>query len=151
MINFSPHCAARSTTILFGRLRVRQIVAGDPYLFQLVGQQAWNASDGPVITQADVARADRETYADRLRLVEAAVDDIPPGEMTVLRVVYELLDEQLTVAGADVAARLGKTQPQIAPAAQRLERRAVISRDWGRWRVENRLLHRYLTSGDILP
>lgn len=130
---------------------VRQIVAGDPYLFQLVGQQAWNASDGPVITQADVARADRETYADRLRLVEAAVDDIPPGEMAVLRVVYELLDEQLTVAGADVAARLGKTQPQIAPAAQRLERRAVISRDWGRWRVENRLLHRYLTSGDILP
>lgn len=71
-----------------------------------------------------MARADRETYADRLRLIEAAVDDIPPGEMAVLRVVYELLDEQLTVAGADVAARLGKTQPQIAPAAQRLERRA---------------------------
>ena len=70
-----------------------------------------------------------------------------PAKVTV----YELLDEQLTVDGADVAARLGKTQPQIAPAAQRLERRAVISRDWGRWRVENRLLHRYLTSGDILP
>lgn len=29
--------------------------------------------------------------------------------------------------------------------------RLRISRDWGRWRVENRLLHRYLTSGDILP
>lgn len=128
-----------------------RLVAGDPYLFQLVGQHAWNASDGPVITEADVTRADRETYADRLRLVEAAMDDIPAGEMVVLRALYELLDDDLTVAGADVAHRLGKTQPEIAPAAQRLERRAVISRDWGRWRVENRLLHRYVTTGDILP
>lgn len=131
--------------------RITQLVAGDPYLFQLVGQHAWNASDGPVIAVQDVERADRETYADRLRLVEAAVDDIPEGEMVVLRAVYELLADDLTVTGAEVADHLGKTQPEIAPAAQRLERRAVITRDWGRWRVENRLLYRYITTGDILP
>lgn len=131
--------------------RFTAIVAGDPYLFQLVGRHAWNASRGDVIDAADVDVADRETYADRLRLVESAAGDIPSGERTVLEAIYALLDEHLTVSGADVAAHLGKTQPAIAPAAQRLERRAVITRDRGRWRVENRLLHRFLTTGDILP
>lgn len=33
----------------------------------------------------------------------------------------------------------------------RLIEATAISRDRGKWRIENRLLHRYLTTGEILP
>jgi len=53
--------------------------------------------------------------------------------------------------GKKVAEFLGKTPAQIATQAQRLERRATITRQRGAWHIENRLLHRYRTTGDILP
>jgi hypothetical protein len=127
------------------------IVAGDPFLFQLVGRHAWDASSGDQITPGDVVSADEETYGERLRTVEAAAADIPAGELQVLRAVYDLADEHLEVRGAEVAGRLGKGAPEIATSAQRLERRAAIRRVKGRWRIEHRLLHRYLTTGDIVP
>ena len=127
------------------------VVAGDPFLFQLVGKHAWDASTGDEVSVDDVASADEATYGERLRSVEAAADDIPDGEAQVLRAIYELANEDLKVRGSQVAARLHKTPPQIATAAQRLERRAAIRRSKGAWRVEHRLLHRYLTTGDILP
>lgn len=127
------------------------VVAGDPYLFQLVGQHAWNASRSGSISLEDVQSADRETYVARLRAVEAAANDLPPGEASVLTAIYEVAGSDLVVAGSEVAKRLGKAPAQIAPYAQRLERRAVIHRVWGQWRIENRLLHRYQTTGDILP
>lgn len=126
------------------------IIAGDPYLFQLVGRQAWNASGGSTISVDDVHLADERTYGERLRTVEAASGDIPPGEAQVLDAIYELVDARGQVRGADVADRLGKTAPQIATAAQRLERRAAIRRERGMWRVEHQLLHRYRTTGDIV-
>lgn len=126
------------------------VVAGDPFLFQLVGQHAWNASDGSTITVDDVDDADEATYAERLRTVEAASDDIPDGEAQVLDAIYALADDRFEVTGADVAAHLGKRAPQIATAAQRLERRAAIRRLRSTWRVEHRLLHRYRTTGDIV-
>jgi hypothetical protein len=55
------------------------IVAGDPFLFQLVGRHAWDASSGDQITPGDVVSADEETYGERLRTVEAAAADIRPG------------------------------------------------------------------------
>lgn len=127
------------------------IVAGDPFLFQLVGKHAWDASDGDEITVADVASADEATYGERLRAIEAASADIPDGEAEVLEAIYALVGEEMAVRGSEVAAGLGKTAPQIATAAQRLERRAAIRRVKGAWRVEHRLLYRYRTTGDIIP
>lgn len=126
------------------------VVAGDPYLFQLVGQHAWNASAGPVIEVDDVARADEATYGERLRAVEAASSDIPEAEARVLDAIYALVDAHGQVTGAQVAAHLGTSPPQIATAAQRLERRAAIRRVRGSWRIEHRLLHRYRTTGDVV-
>lgn len=126
------------------------VVAGDPFLFQLVGRFAWDASGGDEVSVDDVVHADQATYGERLRTVEAAAADIPDGEARVLRAICELVDEALEVRGAQVADRLGVTPPQIATAAQRLERRAAIRRVRGVWRVEHRLLHRYLTTGDIV-
>lgn len=127
-----------------------EIVAGDPFLFQLVGKHAWDAADSDEITVADVAHADDATYGERLRAVEAASADIPDGEAQVLDAIYALVDDDMAVRGSQVAARLNKTAPQIATAAQRLERRAAIRRVKGSWRVEHRLLYRYRTTGDII-
>jgi hypothetical protein len=129
---------------------VAELVAGDPFLFQLVGKHAWDAGTGQTITVEDVQHADEVTYGQRLRVVEAAWADIPEGEAVVLDGVYELVDARLEVKGAAVAEHLGRTPPQIATAAQRLERRAAIRRLKGNWRVEHRLLHRYRTTGDIV-
>lgn len=127
------------------------VVAGDPFLFQLVGKHAWDASAGDEVTVDDVARADEATYSERLRTVEAAAADIPDGEARVLHAIYELADERLEVQCAQVADQLHKTPAQIATAARRLEWRAAIRRVKGVWRIEHRLLHRYLTTGDIVP
>lgn len=126
-------------------------VAGEPYLFQLMGHHAWDANTTNQITLDDVIKADKETYPDRLRIVESAADDIPSGEWEVLDAIYQVAQPDLTLSGQAVAEKLGKTQPQISTYAQRLERRAAIRREWGAWRIENRLLYRYRTTGDILP
>jgi len=127
-----------------------EVVGGDPYLFQLVGRHAWDASGDAEVTVDDVAAADRETYADRLRIVESAAADIPASEWAVLDAIYELADGEQTVTGTDVAKRLSKKPAEIATWAQRLERRAAITRQRGSWQVENRLLQRYRTTGDIV-
>jgi hypothetical protein len=126
------------------------IIAGDPYLFQLVGKHAWDAATSSTIDLAAVEAADDATYPQRLQTIEAASADIPEGEATVLDAIYELVDAQGRVSGAEVAAHLTRDAPQIAPAAQRLERRAAIRRERGLWRIEHRLLHRYRTTGDIV-
>jgi hypothetical protein len=131
--------------------RIADLVAGDPYLFQFIGKQAWDASDGPVITLADVEAADAATYGERLRIVEAAVSDIPDGERAVLEAVYAVADDHLVAAPSAAAAHLGVTVQKIATAASRLERRAAIERTPRGWVVTHRLLHRYLTTGDVHP
>lgn len=130
---------------------VADVVPGDPYLFQLVGKDAWDAGCDDEIGLVDVEIADERTYGERLRLVEAASADIPEGEARVLDAIYDLAGDDLAVRGTGVARKLGKAPPQIATAARRLERRAAIQRFRGSWRVEHRLLHRYRTTGDIRP
>lgn len=126
-----------------------RIVCGDPYLFQLVGHHAWNAGTGDTITVDDVATAADQTYSDRLRMVEAAAADIPAGEQGVLDALLAVVDDRGLAAPKDVADQLGTTLPKIATAAGRLERRAVIERRPDGWQIVNRLLHRYLTTGDV--
>jgi hypothetical protein len=129
--------------------RICNLVAGDPYVFQLVGHAAWNASSNATIEISDVEVGDQQTYGERLRLVESALSDVSDGEMGVLRAVYDLANHGLETRGALVAQHLGKSPAQIATFAGRLEQLAAIRRDHGVWRIENRLLHRYLTTGDI--
>jgi hypothetical protein len=129
--------------------RLAEIVAGDPYLFQLVGKHAWAASAGDTVTVTDVEMADTSTYPERLRVIEAASEDIPAREGEVLDAVYALADEHGEVKAGAVATHLGTTPPKIAAYGARLERRAALRRERGTWRVVHRLLHRYRTTGDI--
>lgn len=130
--------------------RLAELVGGDPYLFQYVGQAAWNAGDGPQVELADLEAADETTYAERLRIVEAASEDVPDGEAEVLDALYAVARDGDTARGTAVAAHLGRTPPQIATAARRLEQRALILRERGGWRVTHRLVRRLRETGDIV-
>lgn len=139
-VTFAPE-AARAMAALVG---------GDPYLFQYVGHAAWNAGDGDRIELGDVESADDITYGERLRYVEAASEDVPEGEGEVLDAMYAVAGDREVARGVDVADHLGKTLPQIATAARRLEQRALIVRERRQWRVTNRLVRRLRESGDIV-
>lgn len=130
--------------------RLAELVGGDPYLFQYVGQAAWNAGGGAQVELADVEAADETTYAERLRIVEAASEDVPEGEAEILDALYAAAGEGDAARGTEVAARLGRTPPQIATAARRLEQRALILRERGGWRVTHRLVRRLRETGDIV-
>jgi hypothetical protein len=130
--------------------RIAHVVAGDPFLFQLVGKHAWDASTDASITVADVDHADEVTFSERLRIVEAAAADIPAGERDVLEGLYATAGDDLSAAPSAIAAHLGVKVTAIATAGARLERRAAIERTARGWTVTNRLLHRYLTTAGIV-
>lgn len=101
---------------------------GDPFLFQLAGQAAWDAGTTPTITTDDVRHGWRtvareaRTHVERLvgrlpelerRFVEAMAE-LDPDDRTLTRVAHEL--------GYDAATQLG-------PTAQRLDTvRGIIER-----------------------
>ena len=108
--------------------RIVDLCHGDPFLFQLAGQHAWDAGTGATITAADVdagwRRAAREarTHVERLltRLPELersfveAMAALPPEERTLTRIATDLGYERAT---------------QLGPTAQRLDTvRGIISR-----------------------
>lgn len=129
--------------------RMADLVGGDPYLFQYVGHAAWGAGDGPVIDVGDIDAADEDTYDERLRIIEAASEDVPEGEGAVLDALYAVAVDGDVARGIDVAARLGKSLPQIATSARRLEQRALLVRERRQWRVTHRLVRRLRETGDI--
>lgn len=129
--------------------RMADLVGGDPYLFQYVGHAAWGAGDGSVIDVGDIDAADEDTYDERLRIIEAASEDVPEGEGAVLDALYAVARDGDVARGIDVATRLGKELPQIATYARRLEQRALIMRERRQWRVTHRLVRRLRETGDI--
>ena len=127
-----------------------ELVGGDPYLFQYVGRAAWDAGTGPTVGTDDIDAADTATYHERLRIIEAASEDVPDSEAEVLDALYAAAGGGDTARGVDVAQRLGKTLPQIATAARRLEQRALIVRERGGWRVTHQLIRRLRETGDVV-
>jgi hypothetical protein len=108
--------------------RIVHLCHGDPFLFQLAGQHAWDAGRTDTVTVADVdtgwrtAAREARTHVERLvtRLPElersfvATMAGLPPGERTLTRIASEL--------GYERASQLG-------PTAQRLDTvRGIISR-----------------------
>lgn len=103
---------------------------GSPFLFQLVGEAAWNAGPGELITAAEaragIAAARRETVAHfRLRL--QGLTDL---QQAFLRAAAQLDDHERT-AGA-VASLMGSTSATLASTARQLdERHRLIRREAG--------------------
>lgn len=101
---------------------------GDPYLFQLAGEAAWNAGADAVIDVPDVERGWGGAAREARAHVERALARLPDGERRVLDAVVALDADQRTATA--VARHLGRSgAPAVASALQRLDdQRGILSR-----------------------
>ena len=124
---------------------ITEICRGEPFLFQLAGEQAWYAGTGDVITRSQVlagwkaARAEAVTHVERIleRLPKRESDflramaDLPAKERTLTRIAKEMNYEKATDAG---------------PTSQRLDSvRGIIERGKP-YTFRHRAVEAYLTS-----
>lgn len=107
---------------------------GDPFLFQLAGEAAWNAGAGPVITRDETVRGWRLIRREVVRYVEGRLTGLGELQLRYLEAAAGLDEDEATAAA--VAAALGHDgSPRLASTAQRLdERHRLIRREAGRVR-----------------
>lgn len=101
---------------------------GDPFLFQLAGQQAWDAGDGPVIDVGDVRTGWRAARSEATSHVERLLARLPELERRLLDTMVGLEPEQRTAT--TIAKAMGYDHAaQIGAAAQRLDTvRGILER-----------------------
>jgi len=126
----------------------RAIVAlcsGEPFLFQLAGQRAWNHSTADTITEDDVREGWRGAESEASAHVERILNRLPPRE-------HELVTAMATLPHADrtltrIAEHMGKASAtQIGPFSQRLDTvRGIITRGKP-YTFRNRAVEAYLTT-----
>lgn len=113
---------------------VDEIVArclGSPYLFQLVGDAAWNAGSGAVVTAEEVRRGYLATRREISAYLHLRLADLTDKQVAYLRAAASVPEPERT-AGR-VAAQLGTTSDTLGAVAQALdERHRVIRRVSGR-------------------
>ncbi len=127
--------------------RLLALVLGDPFLFQLAGQHAWEAGTGPVITAADVDRGWRAASAEARRHVSRMLERVPDGELAVLEAMASLdADDR---SARNVARALGHaSSARIGTPSRRLEDvRGLIVRGRDRYRFTHRSVEAYLRGG----
>lgn len=110
---------------------VEAIVArclGDPYVFQLAGEAAWNAGEEAVIGAGEVERGWATAAREARSHVQRALERLPDGERNVLDAVVALPPEERTATA--VARALGRSgAPAVASALQRLDdQRGILAR-----------------------
>ncbi len=120
---------------------------GDPFLFQLAGEGAWNAGTGAVISREEADRGWRSARREIDRYVRARLEGLTELQMAYLDALAELAPEERTAAA--VAARLGRTgSAGIASTAHALDvERRLIRREAGRVRFRSRVVEAHLTGG----
>ncbi|KAA1374931.1 ATP-binding protein [Aeromicrobium fastidiosum] len=119
---------------------------GEPFLFQLAGQEAWYASpDSPLITVDDVRQGWEEAKPEAVTHVERILGRLPEREQQLIRAM-SLLDPQERTASA-IAARMGfDSATQIGPFASRLDTvRGIINRGKP-YSFRHRAIEAYLTT-----
>lgn len=101
---------------------------GDPFLFQLAGQQAWDAGDGARIEVHDVERGWQRARPEARQHVERLLVRLPPNERAMVEVMASLQPEERTATR--IAREMGYDKAsQVAPTAQRLDTvRGIIRR-----------------------
>jgi hypothetical protein len=126
----------------------RAIVAlccGEPFLFQLAGERAWNAGNAPVVTEEEVRAGWRGAEGEASAHVERILNRLPTRE-------HEFIDAMAALPPSDrkltnIAERMGMTSAtQVGPFSQRLDTvRAIISRGKP-YSFRNRAVEAYLTT-----
>lgn len=120
---------------------------GSPFLFQLVGEAAWNAGTGDTITTDEARRgvaASRREMTAHFRLRLAGLTDL---QRRYLIAAARLDDDERT--SGHVAEALGTTSAAVGSTAQALdERHRIIRRQSGRITFRSPGLSEYLRTQD---
>ena len=83
-----------------------EVCLGDPFLFQLAGEAAWNAGPGPVITAEEVRRGWAGARREVARYVAARLEGLTDLQLSYLQAAAALGPEERTSAA--VALALGR-------------------------------------------
>lgn len=121
------------------------ICRGEPFLFQLAGEQAWYAGTDPTITADQVRAGWRGAHREATAHVERILDRLPTRERQFVQVMAELPATERTLSRIAQDMGLAKVT-DAGPTSQRLDReRGIIER--GRpYTFRHRALEALLTS-----
>ena len=118
---------------------------GEPFLFQLAGEQAWYAGRTPTITAEQVRRGWRNAHREATAHVERILERLPARERQLLQAMAALPAPERTLTGIAEAMGFSKVT-EAGPAAQRLDTvRGIIDRGKP-YTFRHRAVEAYLTS-----
>lgn len=104
------------------------VCRGEPFLFQLAGEQAWYAETTPTITAEQVRRGWRHAQREATAHVERILERLPARERQLLQVMAELPAADRTLTRIAEAMGFAKVT-EAGPTAQRLDTvRGIIDR-----------------------
>jgi len=108
--------------------RIVDVCRGEPFLFQLAGEQAWYAGTTPTITAEQVRQGWRGAQREATAHVERILERLPARERQLLQVMAELPAPDRTLTR--IAEEMGFAKvTEAGPAAQRLDTvRGIIDR-----------------------
>ncbi|MDN4596736.1 ATP-binding protein [Leifsonia virtsii] len=122
-----------------------QVCCGEPFLFQLAGEQAWYAGRGDTISADEVRSGWRGAQREATAHVERILERLPGRERQFLDEMAQLPPAERSLT--QIAAAMGLAKPTDAgPTSQRLDTvRGIIER--GRpYSFRHRAVEAYLTS-----
>lgn len=121
------------------------VCRGEPFLFQLAGEQAWYAGTGNVITASEVRDGWRRAQREATAHVERILTRLPDRERQFLQAMAELPEAERTLTR--IAQKMGFAKATDAgPTSQRLDAvRGIIGRGT-RYTFRHRAIGAYLTS-----
>jgi hypothetical protein len=121
------------------------LCCGEPFLFQLAGERAWNAGSAPVITERDVLAGWRGAEGEASAHVERILNRLPAREHEFVDAMADLPAPERTAT--TIASRMGMSSAtQIGPTSQRLDTvRGIITRGKP-YTFRNRAVEAYLTT-----
>lgn len=118
---------------------------GEPFLFQLAGEQAWYAGATPAITAAQVRQGWRGAQREATAHVERILERLPARERQLLQVMAELPAAERTATRIAEAMGFSKVT-EVGPTAQRLDTvRGIIDRGKP-YTFRHRAVEAYLSS-----
>lgn len=124
--------------------RIVDVCRGEPFLFQLAGEQAWYAGKTPTITAEQVRQGWRGAQREATAHVERILARLPARERQLLQVMAELPAPDRTLTR--IAEEMGFSKvTEAGPTAQRLDTvRGIIDRGKP-YTFRHRAVEAYLT------
>ncbi|MDM7891238.1 ATP-binding protein [Curtobacterium sp. RHCKG28] len=144
----TPTADGATETVRMTPDAVRALIAlccGEPFLFQLAGQRAWNAGTAPVVEEDDVRRGWQGAEGEASAHVERILNRLPQREREFVEAMAALPPALRTLT--TIAERMGvPSATQVGPFSQRLDTvRGIIVRGKP-YSFRNRAVEAYLST-----